>query len=762
MSDSRIEIEIDAVDNASEVFADVASTMAGSLGVVSSAEEEVAGTLTKVSEAQAEVTETTAKIAISFKDLTIGVAGAATASFGLYNAYDNVRDMSVQVDRANVTAKASLNSLEDAQRKYADTVAKYGSSSEQAQAAQADLQLAQERYNVALERADMLQGNYNETMVRSAISVLPAVITLVASLSSIHQILTTSTIAGTAAETAFSWAKMFAIAPTATLTAAIATLNAVLLANPIILVVAALAALVGGLVYAYNTFKPFKDAIDAVGKALMEALKPAIDVIYGALEWLWNNILVPLGKYLLNNLIGAIQAVAGAIKWLSDGIGAITGWLGDQWAKLTGTWTDRVQKSMDEQLGAVQKGLESQSAAVNKKYDEMTTTVEKAYADQTQAALDSWNKRLSTEVTGWEKVVRTANDNYDKLVDEARSRMEDQIEVVNDGYSTQLDDVKDAYGAQLDAINEFYYNVIATTQDKLDGVKSAREDDLNALELSYLLQKEAIERGVADGTMARAEGQAKMESLDRAYNDRRSSISDDYRIRELEAETANKVNIATAEADRKSALEKAAKDETDMEVYLLNDRNTKLANAQKLGNAEIAAINEERNGIIAEIETDRERIETEHSAKLAEIFRNRESELTKITQNAVNERNRIVEEANEKLGYTSRYITSIPVPAPTAPNEYQNTNPFTGQAFSIPFMQHGGIVLEPTLALIGEAGPEVVAPLSSIEIPAAGNRTQYNTLYITIQIGNISKEVKMEEVTDAAIEGVVKAIDRRL
>ena len=464
--------------------------------------------------------------------------------------------MAVSVDRANLAVKSSANSVEDAQRRLADTVAKYGAGSKEAAAAQADLTLAQERNNVAVERADMLAGNYNETIVRGAISVLPSVITMTASLAAVKNALGNSTVFATVSENAHSFAKAFAIGPTAALTAAAAALNAVLLANPIILVVAAIAALVAAFVLAYSYCKPFKDAVDGLGKAIMDTLKPAIDVVVGALTWLWDNVLVPLGEFLLNVFIKNIEAVAGAIRWLADGIGAIANWFGDAWATITGTVNDRIQRKMEDQLRIVEENLEKQTEAVNKKYDEQVKTVDSAYNEETDAAIKSWEERLDVTVKGWDKILNLENDNADKLVEAVRSRLSDETDAIEEANDAQLDSLNTAYEDQLEATNSFYDEMISTTESKLKGVQSAREDDLNALELTYLMQKQAIEDGVAASTIASAAAQAQLETLDKAYNNRRRGISEDYRVQELQAEIANKTNVENAQAQRTAALEK--------------------------------------------------------------------------------------------------------------------------------------------------------------------------------------------------------------
>jgi hypothetical protein len=55
---------------------------------------------------------------------------------------------------------------------------------------------------------------------------------------------------------------------------------------------------------------------------------------------------------------------------------------------------------------------------------------------------------------------------------------------------------------------------------------------------------------------------------------------------------------------------------------------------------------------------------------------------------------------------------------------------FGGNSFKIPFLADGGIVKSPTLAMIGEGGPEAVIPLSRMN--TGGGGTTYN---ITVNAG---------------------------
>jgi len=76
-------------------------------------------------------------------------------------------------------------------------------------------------------------------------------------------------------------------------------------------------------------------------------------------------------------------------------------------------------------------------------------------------------------------------------------------------------------------------------------------------------------------------------------------------------------------------------------------------------------------------------------------------------------------------------------------------------------MKEGAIVTQPTFALIGEAGPEAVIPLSKMGL-GGFEGTQYITVNPTISIGNISSDVDLERVTGAVSKGIAEGLRRRL
>ena len=266
-----ITILLKAVDKASDTIKGVATTADTSLG--------------KMKDANTKVEKSSKDVALAFNNV-------ATSGLALYNAIDRVETAQVALDRANLAVKTTANAVEDAQRKYNATVEKFGVDSQEATLASGDLKLAQERYEVACERANLAQGNVNQAMMSAAVTVIPSLITMITSVSTLTQ----------------SW------------TGIQAALNVVMDANPIALVILAIAALTAAIILLWNFCPPFRDAIIDVATALSAGLGTAITAVRGALEYVWNNVLVPLGNFLSGTLLAAWNTLANGISWAYNNI----------------------------------------------------------------------------------------------------------------------------------------------------------------------------------------------------------------------------------------------------------------------------------------------------------------------------------------------------------------------------------------------------------------------------------------------------------
>jgi len=97
--------------------------------------------------------------------------------------------------------------------------------------------------------------------------------------------------------------------------AAFMALNAVMALNPFVLIVVAIGALVGGLIYAYQNVEWFRNGVNA-----------AFNAIGAVARWLWNNALAPA----LRGIVKGFAWVIGGLANMLDALGNVKGF---GWAK---------------------------------------------------------------------------------------------------------------------------------------------------------------------------------------------------------------------------------------------------------------------------------------------------------------------------------------------------------------------------------------------------------------------------------------------
>lgn len=233
------------------------------------------------------------------------------------------------------TAEATANVAEK-QRLYNEAVAQYGRESAQAAEAQTALSMAQEdlgrQQAPLIDKLFLLGTGVGDLASGFANFIVPmaAVVTTMNGLS-------LATARATIAAGAQKVAMVAGAVATGAMTAAQWLLNAALTANPIGLVILAVAALVAAIVVAYRKSETFRRIVDA-----------ALRAVGAGFTWLWNK-----GK----EFLGWLTRMPAAIR------GAFSG---------AGTWlADAGRRIIDGLIGSVQRGFER----VRRKFQELTNLI---------------------------------------------------------------------------------------------------------------------------------------------------------------------------------------------------------------------------------------------------------------------------------------------------------------------------------------------------------------------------------------------------
>ena len=296
-----------------------------------------------------------------------------------------------------------------------------------------------------------------------------------------------------------------------------AALNAVMAANPIALVVTALAALAAGLVTAYKTSETFRNAVNSAFASVKKIAQNAIGTV---VDW-------------INELVAKIRGAAAALANLKNGVGAAqeaynaayNGYMDnynrsklDKAAQERGKLhAERVKQAQEEAAAAkasaetVAQSAETAASAVStsgKKASAstkaVTASVVKSISDTTTTVKDGITRTVETVnetlSNGKQQQKQTITETSRQMVDGVLKDVKTITEVAADGTKT----VKQT----METVRETAKTVTSTFETLADGVKTTTQTVTETLTDGTQTQKQVITEtydDVVDGALVTIE-----------------------------------------------------------------------------------------------------------------------------------------------------------------------------------------------------------------------------------------------------------------
>lgn len=296
-----------------------------------------------------------------------------------------------------------------------------------------------------------------------------------------------------------------------------AALNAVMAANPIALVVTALAALAAGLVTAYKTSETFRNAVNSAFASVKKIAQNAIGTV---VDW-------------INELVAKIRGAAAALANLKNGVGAAqeaynaayNGYMDnynrsklDKAAQERGKLHAERVKQAQEEAAAAKASAETIFQSAGKAASAVSTSGKKASASAqtaTATVVKSLSDTATTVKDGVTRTVETVNETLSngkqqqkQTITETSRQMVDGVlkdvktitEVAADGTKT----VKQT----METVRETAKTVTSTFETLADGVKTTTQTVTETLTDGTETQKQVITEtydDVVDGALVTIE-----------------------------------------------------------------------------------------------------------------------------------------------------------------------------------------------------------------------------------------------------------------
>lgn len=331
---------------------------------------------------------------------------------------------------------------------------------------------------------------------------------------------TAAEIAHTVATTAMTAANAAAEAGATGLALAQAALNAVISANPVALLVSALAALATGLVTAYKTSETFRNAVNSAFSAVKNIAQSAIGTVVDR----------------INDLVAKIEGAAAALANLKNGIGAAADAYNTAYNNAINNYNQRKSAKQwnnshkdlewDDDNGWVPKGTSSSgngssragSQTAANPYPAIASGAKKASKATKEAAAEVVKSisDTTTEIDG--KITRTTENITETLSNGKTQQKQVITETSRQMVDGVLKDIKtitevDEKGKKtvkqtMETVREVAKTVTATTSGIVDGIETSTKTVTETLTDGTETQKKVITQtydDVVDGALVTVE-----------------------------------------------------------------------------------------------------------------------------------------------------------------------------------------------------------------------------------------------------------------
>lgn len=331
---------------------------------------------------------------------------------------------------------------------------------------------------------------------------------------------TAAEVAHTVATTAMTAANAAAEAGATGLALAQAALNAVISANPVALLVSALAALATGLVTAYKTSETFRNAVNSAFSAVKNIAQSAIGTV---VDW-------------INDLVAKIEGAAAALANLKNGIGAAADAYNTAYNNAINNYNQRKSAKQwdnshkdlewDDDNGWVPKGTSSSgngssragSQTAANPYPAIASGAKKASKATKEAAAEvvkSISDSTTTVKNGVTRTVETVNETLSNgkkqqkqvITETSRQMVEGVLKDIKT--ITEVDEKgKKTVKQTMETVREVAKTITATTSGIVDGIQTSTKTVTETLTDGTETQKKVITEtydDVVDGALVTVE-----------------------------------------------------------------------------------------------------------------------------------------------------------------------------------------------------------------------------------------------------------------
>lgn len=258
-------------------------------------------------------------------------------------------------------------------------------------------------------------------------------------------------------------------------------LNAAFWANPVGIVVAAVAALVAGVIWAYKNVDWFREGVNNAWKAISTGAK-----------WVWDSVLKPFFNWLVEDAWPAVKMAFNvgwqAIKTVWDALGAAAKWTWENVLKPVFNW---IKGGWSILWFAIKVGWEAGKIV----FDTIGTVVKAMWSKYVSPVIDAfkagWNALSIIIKQGYDSYIQPVIDAFGAAWDWVGDRLQafwDKVKLAWEGIKATiwavwefLKPVRDGFGKFFDSIGELGSRAATAIKNAWSGLTNILKEPLRAI-----------------------------------------------------------------------------------------------------------------------------------------------------------------------------------------------------------------------------------------------------------------------------------------
>lgn len=275
-------------------------------------------------------------------------------------------------------------------------------------------------------------------------------------------------------------------------TLAIQAFFALLVANPIALLIAAIVGLITYLVTLYKTNEEFREKVDAVWAKVKEIIS------------------------------GVIERIKLDFEILKAALGLLADWFREKLDNIKESW-----KTFKENIRAAVDGVKEAFSSLKEKFSEIKTALAEKAKELAETIKSKWDDIKNNTKTKWDEIKNAIKEKWDGITSTVKSKIDELKNAASEKFQNIKTVIVEKTAAIAEALKTKWDDIKNTIKEKWNGITETVKSTVNGMKTAIVESFQNIKAAITEKTSAIADTlKTKFDSIKNAMKEKWGSLKE--------------------------------------------------------------------------------------------------------------------------------------------------------------------------------------------------------------------------------------------